>query len=77
MDCDVQNKLMAIWETLRIPAQTRLAFMSKYSTQVYAAEMGHAVDVWGSAAVLCTLLVECIILLKKIQVMAMENSISD
>jgi len=68
MECDVQNKLLIIWEILRIPAQIRLSFMAKYSSQVYAAEMGHAVDTWGAAAVLSILLLETLLVLKKMQV---------
>lgn len=58
MDCDIQTKLMAVWDTLSLSTQARLDFMAKYSSSVVAAEMGTAIDYYGEVAVLFALLLE-------------------
>eukprot|EP01040_Poterioochromonas_malhamensis_P018934 gene18934-22234_t len=55
-DLDLQHKLVATWDTLGVTANDRLAFMLKYSADVYAAEMSRSVDVWAGVAVCHVLL---------------------
>jgi hypothetical protein len=49
---DHHEKLLEIWNILEYPFQSRLAFMSKYSTIAYAAELMRAIEVWQAFAVL-------------------------
>lgn len=65
MDCDMQSKLVAIWDSLSLSTQERLNFMEKYSSSVVAAEMGHAIDLWGEVVVLFLLLLESLSLQRK------------
>lgn len=55
-DLDLQHKLVATWDTLGVTANDRLAFMLKYSADVYAAEMSRSVDIWAGVAVCHVLL---------------------
>lgn len=63
----VQDKLLATWNCLQVSAQTRFAFMRKYSTAAYLVEMGKAVDIWAEAAVLIVSTAELLKLTQKIK----------
>jgi hypothetical protein len=67
-DCDIQSKLIAVWDLLQISSQERLNFMAKYSSNVYAAEMGMAVDLWAAIATEFTFIFELHTLFKKAHV---------
>ena len=49
---DFQAKLVCVWDSLQTPALQRLAFMRKYATKAFAAELTRATDMWAEATVL-------------------------
>jgi len=51
-DPDFQTKLVCVWDCLQMPALQRLAFMRKYASKAFAAELTRATDMWAEAAVL-------------------------
>lgn len=65
MECDLQNKIVAVWDSLHLASHERLTFMEKYSSSVVAAEMGHAIDMWAEVAALFILLQETMSLNQK------------
>lgn len=67
-DCDLQAKLLAVWENLQLNTQERLNFMAKYSSSVLAAEMSAAIDMWAEVAVYFTFFLEFRSLMNKLQV---------
>jgi hypothetical protein len=67
-ECDLQSKLIAVWDSLLLSSQSRLTFMEKYSSSVLAAEMGNAIDHWGEVAMVFLLLNELMSMNQKLQV---------
>jgi len=63
----MQDKLLAAWECLQVPASQRFAFMRKYSTDEYCMEMGRAVDLWSESAVYVVAILELTKLTAKIK----------
>lgn len=70
-DLDLQVKLQATWDALQMSATHRLAFMAKYSTQVYASEMSRAIDLWADAAVLLIIFKEAVNIRHRMQASAL------
>eukprot|EP01039_Chlorochromonas_danica_P008376 gene8376-9232_t len=70
-DLDLQVKLQATWDSLQMSATHRLAFMAKYSTQVYASEMSRAIDLWADAAVLLIVFKEAVNIRHRMQTSAL------
>lgn len=67
-DDGFQEKIVAAWDTLLVPASARLAFMRKYSTEEFSMEMTRAVDLWAEAAVYTLAISEIVKLITKIKV---------
>lgn len=65
--CPLQERIQAVHDALQLSTMTRIMFMHKYSSALYARELAVAVDIWGEIAVLAICRNETAKLLSKLQ----------
>lgn len=73
-EVNMQAKLQVAWDCIRMPAQSRLAFMRKYSTEGYSIELPKATDMWSEAAVFVIARIETAFMMKKFRVCFQQMS---